>query len=81
MIARLKNYLFTGILVTGPVALHSGLFSLVKLFDQLVTPLIPIYLNPNTYLPRDIPGLGLIVLIVFLVFVGAITANFLVHGS
>ena len=77
MIARLKNYLFTGILVTGPVALTFWIvFSLVKLFDQLVTPLIPIYLNPNTYLPRDIPGLGLIVLTIFLVFVGAITANF-----
>ena len=77
MIARLKNYLFTGILVTGPVALTFWIvFSLVKLFDQLVTPLIPIYLNPNTYLPRDIPGLGLIVLVVFLVFVGSITANF-----
>ena len=77
MIARLKNYLFTGILVTGPVVLTFWIvFSLVKLFDQLVTPLIPIYLNPNTYLPRDIPGLGLIVLIIFLVFVGAITAHF-----
>ena len=66
MIARLKNYLFTGILVTGPVALTFWIvLSLVKLFDQLVTPLIPIYLNPNTYLPRDIPGLGLIVLIIF----------------
>ena len=63
MIARLKNYLFTGILVTGPVALTFWIvISLVKLFDQLVTPFIPIYLNPNTYLPRDIPG--------------AITANF-----
>ena len=68
MIARLKNYLFTGILVAGPVALTFWIvFSLVKLFDQLVTPLIPIYLNPNTYLPRDIPGLGLIVLIIFLI--------------
>ena len=77
MIARLKKYLFTGILVTGPVALTFWIvFSLVKLFDQLVTPLIPIYLNPNTYPPRDIPGLGLIVLTIFLVFVGAITANF-----
>ena len=77
MIARLKNYLFTGILVTGPVVLTFWIvFSLVKLFDQLVTPLIPIYLNPNTYLPRDIPGLGLIVLIIFLVFVGlGVTSN------
>ena len=77
MFAKIKSYLLTGILVSAPVFITFWIvFSLVKLFDQLVTPLIPIYLNPNTYLPRDIPGLGLIVLIIFLVFVGAITANF-----
>ena len=77
MIARLKNYLLTGILVAGPVALTLWIVvSLIKLFDKLVTPFIPIYLNPNTYLPRDLPGLGLIVLIFFLIFIGAITANF-----
>ena len=82
MIARLKNYLLTGILVTGPVALTLWIvFSLIKLFDKLSnTTFIPIYLNPNTYLPRDLPGLGLIVLVIFLIFIGAITANFLVHG-
>jgi len=77
MIARLKNYLFTGILVTAPLALTFWIaISLVKFFDQLVTPLIPIYLNPNTYLPRDLPGLGLIVLLIILIFIGAVTANF-----
>ena len=77
MIARLKNYLFTGILVTAPVALTFWIsISLVKFFDKLVTPLIPIYLNPNTYLPRDLPGLGLIVLLIILILIGAVTANF-----
>ena len=77
MIARLKNYLFTGILVTAPVALTFWIaISLVKFFDKLVTPLIPIYLNPNTYLPRDLPGLGLIVLLVILILIGSVTANF-----
>ena len=76
MIARLKNYLFTGILVTAPVAITFWIaISLVKFFDKLVTPLIPIYLNPNTYLPRDLPGLGLIVLLIILIFIGAVTAN------
>jgi uncharacterized membrane protein len=77
MIARLKNYLFTGILVTAPVALTFWIaISLVKFFDKLVTPLIPIYLNPNTYLPRDLPGLGLIVLLIILILIGSVTANF-----
>ena len=39
-----------------------------RIFDKLITPLLPLYLNPNTYLPRDVPGLGLIVLIIFFSF-------------
>ena len=77
MLARLKNYLFTGILVTAPVVITFWIvISLVRIFDRLITPLLPLYLNPNTYLPRDVPGLGLIFLVVFLVFIGFIAANF-----
>ena len=77
MIAKLKNYLFTGILVTAPVVITFWIvISLVRLFDRIITPIIPLYLNPNTYLPRDVPGLGLIVLVVFLVLIGFIAANF-----
>ncbi len=77
MFAKIKNYFLTGILVTAPVVITFWIvFSLVKLFDQLITPIIPPYINPNFYLPRDVPGLGLIVLFAFLVFIGFITANF-----
>ena len=77
MLAKLKNYLFTGILVTAPVVITFWIvISLVRIFDRLITPLLPLYLNPNTYLPRDVPGLGLIVLVVFLVIIGFIAANF-----
>tara|TARA_Y100000589_G_scaffold281843_1_gene278999 strand:- start:803 stop:1426 length:624 start_codon:yes stop_codon:yes gene_type:complete len=77
MFAKIKNYFFTGILVTAPVVITFWIvFSLVKLFDQLITPIIPPYINPNFYLPRDVPGLGLIILFLFLVLVGFLTANF-----
>ena len=77
MFAKLKNYFFTGILVTAPVVITFWIvISLVKIFDRLITPLLPLYLNPNTYLPRDVPGLGLIVLVIFLIFIGFIAANF-----
>ena len=77
MFAKIKNYFFTGILVTAPVVITFWIvFSLVKLFDQLITPIIPPYINPNFYLPRDVPGLGLIMLFLFLVLVGFLTANF-----
>ena len=77
MFAKLKNYFFTGILVTAPVVITFWIvISLVRIFDRLITPLLPLYLNPNTYLPRDVPGLGLIVLVIFLIFIGFIAANF-----
>ncbi len=77
MLAKIKNYFLTGILVTAPVVITFWIvISLVKLFDRLVTPIIPYYLNPNVYLPRDVPGLGLIILVVFLIVIGSLTANF-----
>ena len=77
MLAKIKNYLLTGILVTAPVVITFWIvISLVRLFDRIITPIIPLYINPNTYLPRDVPGLGLIVLVVFLVIRGFRAANF-----
>ena len=50
---------------------------LLKFVDSLITPLIPEAYNPNSYLhavvPFDIPGVGLIVLIVALIIIGALT--------
>ena len=78
MLAKIKNYFLTGVLVSAPVFITFWIvFSLVKFFDQLITPLIPYYINPNYYLPTDVPGLGLIVLVILLVFIGFITASFL----
>ena len=77
MFTKIKNYFLTGVLVTAPVVFTFWIVtSLVNVFDRLVTPIIPYYINPNFYLPRDVPGLGLIVLFIFLVFIGFITANF-----
>ena len=74
---EIKNYFLTGILVTAPVVITFWIvISLIKLFDRLVTPIIPYYINPNFYLPRDVPGLGLIILVIFLVIIGSLTANF-----
>jgi len=77
MFNKIKNYFLTGVLVTAPVFITFWIvFTLVNLIDRLITPLIPIYINPNSYLPRDVPGLGLIILFTFLVIIGFFTANF-----
>ena len=42
-----------------------------------VKPLIPLKYNPDTYLPFGVPGLGLLIVILFLALVGWVTAGFL----
>ncbi len=73
----LKTYLFTGILVTTPVAIT--LYVSIKLFlwlDSCVTRFIPEKYNPETYLPYGLPGLGVLLLITFFILTGMFTANY-----
>lgn len=78
LFARLRAYFLTGIIVTAPLSIT---FYLAWLFiawvDDKVTPLIPHRYNPETYLPFGLPGLGLIVVVIFLTFIGFITATLL----
>ena len=74
----LKTYLFTGILVTTPVAIT--FYVSIKLFlwlDGCVTKFIPVKYNPETYLPYGLPGLGVLLLLAFFVLVGMFTANYI----
>ena len=74
---KLRSYLFTGILITAPVVITFWIVvTLVKVFDKIVKPFIPHQFNPNLYLPYEIPGIGLIALITFLIIIGFLTANF-----
>ncbi len=75
--ARLRGYFLTGILVAAPISITLFLtWQLLGFVDARITPFIPAAYNPNTYLPFAVPGLGLIVLIVFITFVGALTTLF-----
>ncbi len=74
---RLRAYLFAGILVTAPIFITFYLaYVIVGFVDSKITPLIPAQYNPETYLPFALPGLGLVVLILALILVGAVTASF-----
>lgn len=77
ILARLRTYLLTGIVVSAPIAITIYLTWLfVVAVDRRVTPLIPPQYNPETYLPFSIPGLGVIIVVVFLILLGMATANF-----
>ena len=76
--ARLRAYFLAGVLVVAPISITFYLaWLLLNFVDARVTPLIPARFNPETYLPFAIPGVGLIVGVIFLTLVGMLTAGFL----
>lgn len=75
---RLKNYFIAGVLVTAPVGLTVYIvWSMLRWVDQQVVPLLPPVMQFDNYLPIEFPGLGLLIVLLSLTFIGAVTANFL----
>ncbi len=73
---RLRNYFLTGIIVTAPIALTIYLtWQFIDWVDSQAIPLLPAKYNPENYLPFSLPGLGLVMMVVILTFVGFLTAN------
>ena len=54
IVAKLRNYFITGIVVLVPIGIT---FYLIKFFISVSPKLIPRNINPNNYLPFSIPGL------------------------
>jgi len=78
LMARLRNYFLTGLIVAGPIAITLYLtWWFVTWVDGLVRPFVPAAYRPETYLPWGLPGSGLIVAVVALTLLGFLTANFI----
>jgi uncharacterized membrane protein len=74
--SRLRNYFLTGLVVAGPAAVTLWLiWWFVTWVDNLVRPVIPTAYRPETYLPINIPGFGLIIAFLALTALGFLTAN------
>ncbi len=78
VMSKLRNYFLAGVLVTAPIAITIYIvWTFLSFLDAKITPLIPYSYNPNTYLPFDIPGLGLVITVIFFILIGWSTRNFL----
>jgi uncharacterized membrane protein len=76
--AALRTYFLTGIIVVAPLAITAYVvWSFVDFVDRLVTPLLPAVYNPRTYLPFDVPGVGVVVGAFALTLIGFLAANLL----
>ncbi len=75
-VARLRNYFLAGILVTAPVGITFLLaWKAIGFIDDSVTPLVPPVWNPESYLPFSVPGLGLVIAVVFLTLAGFVATG------
>src|SRR5215475_8155093 len=75
---RLRNYFLTGLILVGPAYITISLtWWFINWVDDLVRPFIPVAYQPATYLPVQIPGTGLIIVLVALTLLGFLTANFI----
>jgi uncharacterized membrane protein len=75
--SRLRNWLLAGIIVLAPVLITAYVvWQVVDFFDGWMNSILPTHWNPETYLPFSLPGLGLLMAIGLLIFVGWSTAGF-----
>ena len=71
---KLRNYFFTGVVVLIPIGFT---LYLTKILITVSSRLIPSEVNPNTYLHFSIPGLEIILTIIFITIVGYLSLSFL----
>ncbi len=76
LMGRIRTYFLTGLVVAGPAAVTLWLiWWFVTWVDNVVRPFIPADYRPETYLPVNVPGSGLIIVFVALTVLGFLTAN------
>tara|TARA_B100001248_G_C27180732_1_gene362208 strand:- start:3 stop:626 length:624 start_codon:yes stop_codon:yes gene_type:complete len=72
--SRLRNYFITGIVVLVPIGIT---LYLTKFFISISSNLIPKEINPNSYLPFSIPGLEILLSIIFITIIGSLSLSFI----
>ena len=71
---KLRNYFVTGVIVLIPIGFT---LYLSKFLINFSAKLVPSGLNPNTYLTYAIPGIEIILTIIFITIVGGLSLSFL----
>ena len=71
---RLRNYFITGAIVLIPI----GITIYLTLFIiRISSGFLPKKINPNNYLPFDIPGIEILITIVLITIIGGLSLSFL----
>ena len=71
---RLRNYFIAGAIVLIPI----GITIYISLFIiKISSKLLPKSINPNNYLPFDIPGIEILISIILITIIGGLSLSFL----
>ena len=70
----LRNYFITGVVVLIPIGFT---LYLTKFIIGISSNIIPQNINPNNYLPYAIPGIEILISIIFITIVGGLSLSFL----
>ena len=74
LLVRLRNYFITGAIVLIPI----GITIYITLFViKVSSKLLPKSINPNNYLPFDIPGIEILISIILITIIGGLSLSFL----
>ena len=74
LFVKLRNYFITGIVVLVPIGIT---LYLTMFFISISSNLIPKEINPNSYLPFSIPGLEILLSIIFITVIGGLSLSFI----
>tara|TARA_B100000949_G_scaffold101372_1_gene90372 strand:- start:323 stop:943 length:621 start_codon:yes stop_codon:yes gene_type:complete len=74
IVSKLRNYFITGIVVLVPIGIT---LYLTKFFISVSSKLIPAEINPNSYLPFLIPGLEIVLAVIFITLIGYLSLSFI----
>jgi len=73
IIVRLRNYFITGAIVLIPI----GITIYLTLFIvKISSSFLPKTINPNSYLPIDIPGIEILITIILITMIGGLSLSF-----
>ena len=70
----IRNYFITGVVVLIPIGFT---LYLTKFIVSISSKIIPQNINPNNYLPYAIPGIEILISVIFITIVGGLSLSFL----
>ena len=74
ILTKIRNYFITGVVVLIPIGIT---IYLTILITSISSKILPKEINPNHYLPYNIPGLEIIITLFLITFIGWLSLSFI----